>query len=254
MISHPQERFVPKEWSLMRKHVASLFATAALGGAALPVATAMPASAAALSCQPVSHSCTVSQEKVAVHATPSPRGSVVGYKGSGERVGAQLDPLILACSWTKAPRGARPRLLSRQPDSRLLDLPGLLDQRQLPFVGRGYVDAHLLRDRPADDRHLIAEFHEGCLIGVQLRDQSVRRTGGEEMGHLAEAEVVRQVIPALHNRVQPVHKTGAVRQVGCDLMDVLVDARLRCLLPRVTGQLMAFFLGRSEWWWAIAFT
>jgi hypothetical protein len=72
----------------MRKRVASLFATAALVGAALPVAVAMPASAAAFSCQPVRHSYTVSQEKVAVHATPSPRGSVVGYEYKDNKVHA----------------------------------------------------------------------------------------------------------------------------------------------------------------------
>jgi hypothetical protein len=86
MVCHPQERFVPKERSVMRKHVATLFAAAALVGAALPVAASVPASAASFSCQPVSHSYTVSQEKVAVHATPSPRGSVVGYKYKDNKV------------------------------------------------------------------------------------------------------------------------------------------------------------------------
>jgi CubicO group peptidase (beta-lactamase class C family) len=54
---------------------------------------AMPASAAASSCRPVSHGYTVSQEKVAVHATPSPRGSVVGYKYKDNKVHADY-----ACS------------------------------------------------------------------------------------------------------------------------------------------------------------
>ncbi|MFC9630855.1 hypothetical protein ACFTY8_16535 [Streptomyces mirabilis] len=57
------------------------------------IATAWNVSAASFSCQPVSHGYSVSQEKVAVHATPSPRGSVVGYKYKDNKVHADF-----ACS------------------------------------------------------------------------------------------------------------------------------------------------------------
>ncbi|MEU1404429.1 hypothetical protein ABZ471_19010 [Streptomyces sp. NPDC005728] len=75
----------------MRKHVAAVIGTAALIGAALPAVVAAPASAAAFTCHPVGHTYIVNKEKVAVHATPSPRGRVTGYVYKDNKVHAGLE-------------------------------------------------------------------------------------------------------------------------------------------------------------------
>lgn len=63
----------------MHKRSATLLATAALIGAALPVMGAGSASAAGFKCQPTSHDYVVVKEKAAVHSSFSANAKVVGY-------------------------------------------------------------------------------------------------------------------------------------------------------------------------------
>jgi hypothetical protein len=88
---HPQDLLVPKEWSIMRKHVAAVFGTAALIGAALPAVASAPASAAAFSCHPVGHTYTVNKEKAPVHASPSASARVISYVYKDNKVTAKLE-------------------------------------------------------------------------------------------------------------------------------------------------------------------
>ncbi|MEW2611699.1 hypothetical protein AB0937_16150 [Streptomyces sp. NPDC047880] len=76
----------------MRKRSATLLATAALIGAALPVMGAGPASAAgAFKCQPTSHDYVVVKEKAAVHSRFSANARVVDYVYKNNSVHAYWD-------------------------------------------------------------------------------------------------------------------------------------------------------------------
>ncbi|KJK35125.1 hypothetical protein UK15_32945 [Streptomyces variegatus] len=75
----------------MRKRSATLLATAALIGAALPLMGAGPASAGAFKCQPTSHDYVVVKEKTAVHSSFSANAKVVDYVYKNNKVHAYWD-------------------------------------------------------------------------------------------------------------------------------------------------------------------
>ncbi|MCK8437054.1 hypothetical protein G3I77_29855 [Streptomyces sp. D2-8] len=75
----------------MHKRSATLLATAALIGAALPVMGAGSASAAGFTCRPTSHDYVVVKEKAAVHSSFSANAKVVGYVYKNNEVHAYWD-------------------------------------------------------------------------------------------------------------------------------------------------------------------
>ncbi|MFJ9818979.1 hypothetical protein ACIRU3_27745 [Streptomyces sp. NPDC101151] len=83
----------------MRKHVAAAFGTVVLVGAGLPAVAAAPASAAAFTCHPTSHTYIVHNEKVPVHATPSGRGRVISYVYKDNKVSSKLECKMSDGTW-----------------------------------------------------------------------------------------------------------------------------------------------------------
>ncbi|GAP48977.1 hypothetical protein [Streptomyces azureus] len=75
----------------MRKRSATLLATAALIGAALPLMGAGSASAAGFKCQRTSHDYVVVKEKAAVHSSFSANARVVDYVYKNNEVHAYWD-------------------------------------------------------------------------------------------------------------------------------------------------------------------